>query len=164
MGNAGSAILWNSVPYSETSQFRRQPTWAYYSQVSITSPHWGQDAGVVADVYTTRGSLPSPDDEPDTQSTALAIGHSGGPPLRLVAGGTRREENRQSGPWTLTQRELEVLQLLTEGSTNCEISQRLCISQKTTKNHLAAIFQKLDVTNRTQALVRAVVMGLVSIE
>ena len=68
------------------------------------------------------------------------------------------------GPWSLTQRELEVLQLLAEGATNGEISQRLYISPKTTKNHLAAIFQKLDVTNRTHALVRAVVMGLVTIE
>ena len=76
----------------------------------------------------------------------------------------RRQDDRQWGPWSLTQRELEVLQLLAEGSTNGEISQRLYISPKTTKNHLAAIFQKLDVTNRTHALVRAVVMGLVTIE
>ena len=75
-----------------------------------------------------------------------------------------RQEDRQWGPWSLTQRELEVLQLLAEGATNGEISQRLYISPKTTKNHLAAIFQKLDVTNRTHALVRAVVMGLVTIE
>ena len=68
------------------------------------------------------------------------------------------------GRGRLTQRELEVLQLLAEGATNGEISQRLYISPKTTKNHLAAIFQKLDVTNRTHALVRAVVMGLVTIE
>jgi DNA-binding CsgD family transcriptional regulator len=76
----------------------------------------------------------------------------------------RVDDDRQWGPWSLTQRELEVLQLLAEGATNSEISQRLYISPKTTKNHLAAIFQKLDVTNRTHALVRAVVMGLVTIE
>jgi DNA-binding NarL/FixJ family response regulator len=75
-----------------------------------------------------------------------------------------KSEDKQWGPWSLTQRELEVLQLLTEGATNSDISARLFISQKTTKNHLAAIFQKLDVSNRTQALVRAVVMGLVTIE
>ncbi len=59
-----------------------------------------------------------------------------------------------------------MLQLLAEGATNSEISERLFISPKTTKNHaMAAIFQKLhDVTNRTHALVRAVVMGLVTIE
>ena len=78
--------------------------------------------------------------------------------------GSARNDMREWGPWSLTQRELEVLQLLTEGATNGEISQRLYISPKTTKNHLAAIFQKLDVTNRTHALVRAVVMGLVTIE
>jgi DNA-binding NarL/FixJ family response regulator len=79
--------------------------------------------------------------------------------------GTRRKcEKVQWGPWSLTQRELEVIQLLAEGTTNSEISTRLFISPKTTKNHLAAIFQKLDVTNRTQALVRAVSMGLVSID
>jgi DNA-binding CsgD family transcriptional regulator len=77
---------------------------------------------------------------------------------------TPREDGKQYGPWSLTQRELDVLQLLAEGATNSEISERLFISPKTTKNHLAAIFQKLDVTNRTHALVRAVVMGLVTIE
>ena len=75
-----------------------------------------------------------------------------------------RNDGKQWGPWSLTQRELDVLQLLAEGATNSEISERLFISPKTTKNHLAAIFQKLDVTNRTHALVRAVVMGLVTIE
>ena len=81
---------------------------------------------------------------------------------RLVPGASTTIANGVRG--RLTQRELEVLQLLAEGSTNGEISQRLYISPKTTKNHLAAIFQKLDVTNRTHALVRAVVMGLVTIE
>jgi DNA-binding CsgD family transcriptional regulator len=80
------------------------------------------------------------------------------------AASLRDDDDRQRGPWSLTQRELEVLQLLAEGSTNSEISQRLYISPKATRNHLAAIFQKLDVTNRTHALARAVVMGLVTIE
>jgi DNA-binding NarL/FixJ family response regulator len=80
------------------------------------------------------------------------------------AASRRVHDDRQCGPWSLTQRELEVLQLLAEGSSNSEISQRLYISPKTTKNHLAAIFQKLDVTNRTHALARAVVMGIVTIE
>jgi DNA-binding CsgD family transcriptional regulator len=85
-------------------------------------------------------------------------------PGRSGRSGMRPGEAKQRGPFSLTQRELEVLQLLAEGSTNGEMSARLFISPKTTKNHLAAIFQKLDVTNRTQALVRAVVMGLVTID
>jgi DNA-binding NarL/FixJ family response regulator len=89
------------------------------------------------------------------------------PPVRPVTAVVQRatpDAHREDGPWSLTQRELDVLQLLAEGATNSEISARLFISPKTTKNHLAAIFQKLDVTNRTHALVRAVVMGLVTIE
>jgi DNA-binding CsgD family transcriptional regulator len=64
----------------------------------------------------------------------------------------------------LTQRERQVLQLLVDGATNAEISKRLKISPETTKHHLAAIFKKLNSTNRTQALVRAVATGLVDIE
>jgi DNA-binding NarL/FixJ family response regulator len=56
----------------------------------------------------------------------------------------------------LTPREREVLQLLTEGATNQEISRRLLISEKTVKAHLAGLFRKLDVQNRTQAALFAV--------
>ena len=68
------------------------------------------------------------------------------------------------GPWSLTQRELESCSCWLRAPPTARSQQRLFISPKTTKNHLAAIFQKLDVTNRTHALVRAVVMGLVTIE
>jgi DNA-binding NarL/FixJ family response regulator len=64
----------------------------------------------------------------------------------------------------LTPRELEVLQLLSSGATNAQISGRLRISLKTTKNHLVAIYQKLGVSNRTQALSKAVSTGLVHIQ
>ena len=64
----------------------------------------------------------------------------------------------------LTRRELQVLQVLTNGLSNADISQRLLISPKTTKRHLEAIFEKLEVDNRTQAVTRAVALGLVTIE
>ena len=41
---------------------------------------------------------------------------------------------------------------------------QLYISQKTVKNHLAAIYQKLDARDRTQAVVRAVRMGIISLD
>lgn len=162
MGNAGSAILWNSAPHTEMVQFRRQPVWSYYSQVSIASPH-----GRVVDrpdthLYAIHGLVP--DAISETAGTPAAADGGNVVPIRAHASEPAKSEGKQWGPWSLTQRELEVLQLLTEGATNSDISGRLFISPKTTKNHLAAIFQKLDVTNRTQALVRAVVMGLVSIE
>ena len=63
----------------------------------------------------------------------------------------------------LTQRELQVLQLAADGLSNREIAQRLVISEKTAKNHVANIFSKLNVNDRTQAVVQALRMGLVTV-
>jgi DNA-binding NarL/FixJ family response regulator len=60
----------------------------------------------------------------------------------------------------LTRRESDVLQLLSKGSSNREISRHLFLSEKTVKAHLAAVFRKLGVTNRTQAAMAAVAMGI----
>jgi two-component system, NarL family, response regulator LiaR len=57
---------------------------------------------------------------------------------------------------TLSDREIEVLRLLSEGATNEEIAGRLFLSEKTVKSHLSSIFRKLEVTNRTQAAARAI--------
>ncbi len=152
MANTAS-ILWPSAQPAPDQEAWGGPEWTFYTQVSVSGP------SVCTTVHrgeSTRGARATPirdhlrvvDDDLRRPETSAQ----------------RREDDRQWGPWSLTQRELEVLQLLAEGATNGEISQRLYISPKTTKNHLAAIFQKLDVTNRTHALVRAVVMGLVTIE
>lgn len=69
-----------------------------------------------------------------------------------------------NGDTLLTERENEVLQLVADGASTTEIAERLFISQKTVKNHLAAVYDKLDVDDRTQALVRAARLGLVRIE
>ena len=55
----------------------------------------------------------------------------------------------------LTDREIEVLRLMTEGFTNNEISERLSISPHTAKSHVIHIFNKLGVDDRTQAAVLA---------
>lgn len=60
----------------------------------------------------------------------------------------------------LSQRELEVLQLLTQGQTNREIARNLIVSVSTVKNHVEHILAKLGVSDRTQAAVRAVELGL----
>lgn len=60
----------------------------------------------------------------------------------------------------LTQRETDILALLAEGRSNRDISRALFLSEKTVKAHLAAIFRKLSVTNRTQAAMAAVSMGI----
>ena len=63
----------------------------------------------------------------------------------------------------LTQRELEVLQLAADGLGNKDIAERLTVSDKTVKNHIANIFSKLQVDDRTQAILFALRKGLVSI-
>jgi DNA-binding NarL/FixJ family response regulator len=63
----------------------------------------------------------------------------------------------------LTNRELEVLRLAADGLTNREIAGRLVISEKTVKNHIANIFSKLNVNDRTQAILYALRQGLVTV-
>ena len=61
----------------------------------------------------------------------------------------------------LTQRELEVLKLVAVGLTNKEIAQRLFISAKTARNHVASCLVKLGATDRTEAATTAVRRGLI---
>lgn len=62
---------------------------------------------------------------------------------------------------TLTRREIEILRLLAAGQSNRGIADRLFINETTTKTHIAHIFQKLDVTSRTEAIARAHQLRLV---
>jgi len=61
----------------------------------------------------------------------------------------------------LTDREQQVLHWLVQGASNEEIASRLYITVATVKAHLTAIFTKLKVTSRTQAIVKSLKMGLV---
>jgi two-component system response regulator DegU len=61
----------------------------------------------------------------------------------------------------ITKREEEVLQRIADGCSTTEVAAELYISQKTVKNHLASIYQKLDARDRTQAVLQAVRMGIV---
>ena len=62
----------------------------------------------------------------------------------------------------LSSRELAVLQLIAQGCSNQEISERLFISLNTVKTHARHINSKLDVERRTQAVARAKALGLLS--
>lgn len=61
----------------------------------------------------------------------------------------------------VSKREIEVLQLIAEGLSTTEVAEKLFISIKTVKNHLASIYQKLDARDRTQAVLQAVRMGII---
>lgn len=78
------------------------------------------------------------------------------------SGGTNGNSHSKSRrtEYNLTQREHDILALLSEGRSNRSIAQNLYLSEKTVKAHLAAIFRKLGVTNRTQAAMMAVQLGV----
>lgn len=63
----------------------------------------------------------------------------------------------------LSPREMEVLHLMAQGHTNMRIATELFISEKTVKNHVSSILRKLDVKDRTQAVVQGVKLKLVNI-
>src|SRR5919201_2544790 len=117
-----------------------------------------------ADGYMLKDA--SPEDLDQAIRVAMA---GGGNVLSARAMRALFEDNGESGdengempkrPENLTKRELDILALLAEGRSNREISRHLYLSEKTVKAHLAAVFRKLGVTNRTQAAMAAVGMGM----
>jgi DNA-binding NarL/FixJ family response regulator len=73
------------------------------------------------------------------------------------------EAHKEPEPVLLSAREEEVLQLVADGLGTQEIAERMYISQKTVKNHLASVYEKLDARDRTQAVLMAVKMGIVKL-
>ncbi|HTU28142.1 MAG TPA: response regulator transcription factor [Solirubrobacteraceae bacterium] len=87
--------------------------------------------------------------------------------VRIVGmGGTvfssSRDEPATSGAMGLSERERDVLMLMAEGRTNPEIGEALHLSRHTVKEHSSAVYRKLGVRNRTEAVQRAQRLGLVS--
>ena len=66
-------------------------------------------------------------------------------------------------PGRLSARETEVLTLAASGLTHKEIATRLGISSRTARNHLATIYDKLDIHGRAQAALHAARLGLVDV-
>ena len=64
----------------------------------------------------------------------------------------------------LTPREHEVLTLIAQGASTPEVAKKLFISTKTVRHHLSSIYDKLDSRDRTQAVLRAVRMGIVRLD
>lgn len=71
------------------------------------------------------------------------------------------QEPRDGADQIVSKREVEVLQLIADGCSTPEVAETLFISQKTVKNHLASIYQKLDARDRTQAVLSAVRRGII---
>ncbi len=85
--------------------------------------------------------------------------------LRAIVGGTSGVSSgkaNDTGRTPLTHVELDVLRLMAEGMTNAQISERMRWSLATTKRYVQSVLEKLDVSDRTQAAVTAVRLGLLA--
>ncbi len=84
--------------------------------------------------------------------------------LRAIANGGKEKEGCDKTslpPSSLSTRELDVLRLVVDGRTNQEIAEKLVLSVETVKTHMRHIMEKLAVSDRTQAAVKAMRDGLV---
>nr|WP_275414475.1 response regulator transcription factor [Planotetraspora kaengkrachanensis] len=110
------------------------------------------------------------DDPPDRMVEAVRRAALGEPLLapsvlrRLVDRALAAERQTARVPDSLTERELQVLTLVGMGLSNAEIGDRLHVGVTTVKSHVAAIMEKLELRNRTQAAVVAHRFGLVDAE
>jgi DNA-binding NarL/FixJ family response regulator len=108
------------------------------------------------------------DSEPDALITSILAVHAG---QRVVTGAAANrvvEMLTNSGPTrayydNLTAREIEVLTLLASGLANKQIAHRIKISDKTVRNHISNIYEKVKVVDRSQAVLYAVRKGLVEL-
>ena len=89
---------------------------------------------------------------------------------KLFHGITNRDEQKSPSVFQgyqdvdrLSAREIEVLQLIGRGMSNAEIARELFLSEKTVKNHLTNIFRKIQVTDRTQAVLYAIKHKIVNL-
>ena len=84
---------------------------------------------------------------------------------RLLDRLTNLSRQAAQGPdhLALSERELEVLQLMARGSANKQIAGDLSITESTVKTHVANIFQKLEVNDRTGAVTRAMQKGIIKL-
>jgi two-component system, NarL family, response regulator DegU len=93
---------------------------------------------------------------------AIQLAANGDRPMSPRLAAAMLDEARREDA-LISVREEEVLQLVADGFGTNEIAERLYISGKTVKNHLASIYEKLNARDRTQAVLMAVKMGIVKL-
>ena len=98
-----------------------------------------------------------------TEEVIAAARHAASAPGTFAAVDLAGAMQRRMSPdrVRMTSREQDILRLLKEGLSTAQISSRLYISPSTAKSHIAKIYEKLGASNRTQALMEALRMGLI---
>lgn len=101
----------------------------------------------------------------DELAEAIRMAHAGKPTLSaealkvLIQGSVTQPDKPD---FNLTERELQVLEMIVQGASNAEISDHLVITEATVKYHISNILKKLGVSNRTEAAALAVQHNLVT--
>jgi len=115
------------------------------------------DAGAVA--YLSKGCSFA-----DVLSTvrAVAAGETGLTP-ELADSMLRAVKESQAAEPILSDRQVEILQAIADGSTTKQVARELGITQKTVHNHLNAIYRKLDTQSLTHAVLSAVRLGIIEL-
>lgn len=83
--------------------------------------------------------------------------------LGELQGGEKKREATSGKGYLLSAREIDVLQRVAQGKTNKEIAGDLMLSEKTIKNHVRNIFQKMGVDDRTQAAIKGIQEGIIDL-
>ena len=81
--------------------------------------------------------------------------------MRHMRSGATAEQPKKGEP-PVSRRELDVLRLMGQGKSNRQIADKLAISERTVKFHVSSILSKLDVKNRTAAVLKATQDGILS--
>ena len=112
-----------------------------------------------ADGYLLKNTEPD-----DLRKSILRVAGGEGTLSPEVTGAVMRALARQSGitnQTPLSDRELEVLTCLADGQTTSQIATRLFISENTVKTHVRHILEKMEASNRTEAVSKAIQLGLI---
>lgn len=157
------AIIWDLGDDPETSLLRLSE--AQELRVPIVAVVQDERDGFRALALGAAGLLPR---AADAERVILAAGTVAGGLLALdpsVAGfgDAARDPEADFPVETLTRREREVLRLMAEGLANKAIAERLGITEHTAKFHVHTILGKLNTQSRTEAVVRAARLGLITI-
>lgn len=94
---------------------------------------------------------------------AVAAGETGLTP-ELAVSMLRAAESTEDESPLLSERQVEILQAIADGSTTKQVARELGITQKTVHNHLNAIYRRLDTQSLTHAVLSAVRLGIIELE
>jgi len=117
----------------------------------------------VASKQQHRDGLNGTGEPTGTPSNAPVNGNGAAPATASTSHPAAPVPEPDTTAWHLTPREVDVLCAAAEGASNAQIGRQLWVTEQTVKFHLSNIYRKMGVSNRTEAMRRAIARGLVSV-